>query len=454
VRATESSPFWVALALPKGGRVIVGNILTDRAIKALKPAPKGKRYDVPDGRIPALRWRVNDKGVKTGVLTKRLPGKLHPTRLPVCVYDPVALPLQEGRAKALQWIELLNVGKDPRDIEKEARKAEEAKRFAADREAQAGFSTVLEIFIEEYASKLRTGDAIAVRLRNEAAGVWRDRSVHSIDPDVVRALIIKIKKRPAPENARSVLDGLRMMAHWLVEEVEPDKPYRMKVPFTIGIRPVKLIGSKAVGHRVFDDDELRALWAATEELGYPVGTMTRMLLYTGGRLREVSDAAYTEIKGDTWVIPPKRFKANVEHRVPITEDLRALLDELPRFKSGDYLFSCKFGRAPIRGFSDAKRQLDKLMPEGTERWSFHATRRTVRTRLSGLQIPTRDKKNTVPIPDHVAELVIGHGRKGIQRHYDLEKYAPEIRAALEAWQAKLRLILNPADNVVALSVAG
>jgi integrase len=427
-------------------------VLTDRSIKALKPAPKGERYDAKDGLIPAFGLRINDKAVKTFILTKRLPGASQPTRLPLGDYDPVAFNLKAGRGKARKWIELIDAGKDPRDVEKEARKAEEAKRLAAERETQAGFSSVLEIFIAECASKLRTGKAIAVRLRNEAAAVWRDRSVHSIDPDDVRDLIIRIKKRPAPENARSVLDALRIMAHWLVEEVERDKPYRMKVPFTTGIRPAKLIGKKKVGSRVLTDPELCGLWTATQKLDYPVGAMTRMLLLTGCRLREVSDASWSEFKDDcVWIIPPERFKSETKHRVAITEDLRALLDRLPQFKSGDFLFSCKFGRTPLRGFSDAKQQIDKLMPADTEPWSFHDIRRSVRTRLSGLQIPARDGKSMAPIPDHVAEMVIGHGRKGLQRVYDQEKYEFEIRAALEAWQALLRRIVNPVDNVLSMS---
>jgi hypothetical protein len=75
---------------------------------------------------------------------------------------------------------------------------------------------------------------------------------------------------------------------------------------------------------------------------------------------------------------------------------------------------------------------------------IHDLRRTVRTRLSSLRIP-----------DAVAEMVIGHGRKGLQRVYDQHKFIDEMREALEAWNARLRAIVNPPPaNVAALAGRG
>jgi hypothetical protein len=64
----------------------------------------------------------------------------------------------------------------------------------------------------------------------------------------------------------------------------------------------------------------------------------------------------------------------------------------------------------------------------------------MRTRLSALRIV-----------DEVAEMVIGHGRKGIQRVYDQHGYLPEMREALDKWATLLRAIVEqPASNVVSL----
>jgi hypothetical protein len=58
------------------------------------------------------------------------------------------------------------------------------------------------------------------------------------------------------------------------------------------------------------------------------------------------------------------------------------------------------------------------------------------------------------IPDHVAEMVIGHGRKGLQRVYDQHRYISEMREALALWAGRLRSIVEPAPaNVIAIKRA-
>jgi hypothetical protein len=48
-------------------------------------------------------------------------------------------------------------------------------------------------------------------------------------------------------------------------------------------------------------------------------------------------------------------------------------------------------------------------------------------------------------------MVIGHGRKGIQRVYDQHSYQDEMREALKQWASRLRDIVSPPpDNVVKL----
>jgi integrase len=65
-------------------------------------------------------------------------------------------------------------------------------------------------------------------------------------------------------------------------------------------------------------------------------------------------------------------------------------------------------------------------------WVIHDLRRTLRTHLAALRIQ-----------DHVAEMVVGHGRKGIARVYDQYRYDIEMREALTAWAARLKSIVEP-----------
>jgi hypothetical protein len=55
-------------------------------------------------------------------------------------------------------------------------------------------------------------------------------------------------------------------------------------------------------------------------------------------------------------------------------------------------------------------------------WHLHDLRRTMRSGLGRLSVPP-----------HVAELAIGHARRGIEATYDHYDYRAEIAQALERW---------------------
>jgi integrase len=133
------------------------------------------------------------------------------------------------------------------------------------------------------------------------------------------------------------------------------------------------------------------------------------------------------------------MKMDAAHLVPLTDDVLAILESLPRFKKGDYLFSTMFGAKPVNGFSKTKDRLDGAMRAEMgelEPWTIHDIRRTMRTGLSAL-----------PIPDRVRELVIGHTQPGLHKVYDQHSYLDEKRRALELWAERLRTIIDPAEEV-------
>src|SRR4029079_412357 len=108
------------------------------------------------------------------------------------------------------------------------------------------------------------------------------------------------------------------------------------------------------------------------------------------------------------------------------------------FTKGDHLFTTTYGEKPVAGFSKSKERIDKLMSAAPG--VVHDIRRTVRTRLASLRVS-----------DLVAEMVIGHGRSGIQRVYDQHTYELEMREALEPSADRLRdIVTPPPENVVRL----
>ena len=60
-------------------------------------------------------------------------------------------------------------------------------------------------------------------------------------------------------------------------------------------------------------------------------------------------------------VPPERFKSKQTHRIPLTLDALKIVDRLPRFARGEFMFTTTFGKKAIDGFSKAKERLDALM---------------------------------------------------------------------------------------------
>lgn len=213
--------------------------------------------------------------------------------------------------------------------------------------------------------------------------------------------------------------------------------------------------------RVLNDLEVRALWHVSHDLPWPHGHLYRWLLLTGVRMSEATDAEWGEFHPELrrvlreggqaselqpehrlWTIPPERFKSDAAHTVPLTDQMLELLISVP--VRGRYVFSYD-GSNKLWASSKVKHELDRkmlaLLREWTgdetltlPRWTAHDLRRVVRSNLSALGIA-----------DNVAEMVLGHGKKGLQRIYDQHRYLPEIRAALIAWNSRvMELVPSPA----------
>jgi integrase len=279
-------------------------------------------------------------------------------------------------------------------------------------------------------------------MRKELIAQWGERPISSITRDDVVILVEAVARRPAPYLAHIVLGHARSLFNWAINR----GTYGLEISPCDRVKPSALIGPKQPRQRTLSDTEVAALWHSSEGLGYPFGPLYQLLLLTGARKSEVAGARWSEfnLTKKIWTVPPERFKSNASHLVPLSDAAVSIIEALPRFTQGDHLFTTTYGQKPIAGFSRGKVRIDKLMVEQLgsppSPWVIHDIRPTVRTRLASLRIP-----------DLVAEMVIGHGRRGLQRVYDQHTYEAEMREALELWAACLRDIVTPApENVVKL----
>jgi integrase len=423
--------------------------LTDRVIRALKPAAPGKRNEVSDGLVPGLWVRVTDKGSKSFAVVARYPGtgSKNPTRRTLGAYGE--LTLEEARTKARAWLALVARGIDPAE-------QDESERLARERKRANSFAAVAEDFIANKVRSERRGAEVERTIRNLFIPIWGNRAITDVEPLDVLAVIRPIAAR-APYFARNVLGYVDRLFDWAIEQ----HAYGIKSSPCDRLKPSKIIGETKPRSRVLTDDELYAFWRATARLSYPAGPLLRLLLLTGQRHGEVAGAPWSEFDfaKEIWTIDPTRFKSNAIHQVPLTANVLTILKNLPRLRSSEFVFPARSGKGMAEIHYKVKARLDARMlrtlramarvrREDPSRvrlqsWVVHDLRRTLRSHLSALRIP-----------DHIAEMVIGHGRQGLQRVYDQHRYESEKREALEAWAKRLRDIVEPPPaNVVSLEKA-
>jgi integrase len=119
------------------------------------------------------------------------------------------------------------------------------------------------------------------------------------------------------------------------------------------------------------------------------------------------------------------------HAVPLTEAMLAILETIPRFKEGSFVFSTRAAVAPVWMGTTPKKRLAQMRlslravarKRGEDyrdvelnHFVSHEVRRTVRSRLSRLKIA-----------EEVREAVLAHVRPGIKRVYDIYSYFDEKR---------------------------
>jgi integrase len=195
------------------------------------------------------------------------------------------------------------------------------------------------------------------------------------------------------------------------------------------------LATVAKRERVLTDDELSSVWRATERPGSYNGIVHASIL-SGQRREEIAGMTWRELAPDlaTWTIPASRTKNGVEHIVPLSEQMRALLGAQPRRDETDLVFPGLQGQ--FNGFSKAKAALDKT--SGVKDWRLHDLRRTLATGLQRLGVRFE-----------VTESVLNHiagSRAGIAGIYQRHNWADEKRAALNAWGAHVAALIGEGET--------
>jgi integrase len=411
--------------------------LTDLFVERVKPPPHG-RIEYFDAAFPGLALRITDNGGKSWCAFYRFKGRLR--RFTIGRY-PAIKPAQ-ARREAAAALERVREGVDPAE-EKQAQR--EMRTPETDT-----FGAVALDYVERHHGKNSRKSTYLEAKRDIERNVlpkWRNRPIASISRRDVLDLIDGIVARGAEVQANRTLARLRALFNWAIEKdrVAVSPVARMKLPTQEHARD-----------RVLSDDELRWLWQACDQAGWPFGPLVKLLLLTAQRRDEVAGMEWSEIDllKRVWTLPRHKAKNDRVHEVQLSDAAIEVLRSLPRM--GDGLVFTTTGKRPISGFSKAKRRLDAAMhkanrvelstKKGTSipEWTLHDLRRTAATGMAKLKISP-----------HVTDKVLNHVSgtiSGVAAIYNRFEYLDERRDALDAWSRHVGNLIVPADtNVITLA---
>jgi integrase len=385
--------------------------LTAASVAKLKPNPK-RRLEIPDGLLTGLYFIVQPTGARSWAVRYRHDGRTR--KLTIGRYP--TFELAEAREAARAALQKVQRGIDPA-----------YERFVARRRAEAvpdDFESVVRTYVERrlkpqnrtwretarllgYATDAE--DNLLIRKRGLIER-WGARKLGDIRrADIIAALDGLVVE--APIVANRTLSTLSALFNWAASRdlIEANPCARVERP-----------APEVHRDRVLTDDDVRAIWKAAGEIGWPSGSIIQLLMLTGQRRSEVAGMAWNEIdlEQKLWTLPRERVKNKRSHTVPLSAAAIGVIKAVP-VKAG-LLFSLNQRRF---SWHRAKSRLDEV--SGVQDWHLHDIRRTVASGMAKLGI-------NLPVIERVLNHVSGSfaGIVGVYQHHS---FADEKRVALDAW---------------------
>ncbi|WP_187434734.1 tyrosine-type recombinase/integrase [Bradyrhizobium cytisi] len=183
--------------------------------------------------------------------------------------------------------------------------------------------------------------------------------------------------------------------------------------------------------RILTDEELKKVWFASFQMAGDFPEIVRLLILMGQRRGETGALAkiYYSHNQQTVTLPGELTKNNLVHTFPVGPMASAIMHKkVQENGDGPLLFPARGpvleGDRPFSGWSKCKKALDKIT--NIAPWTLHDLRRTFRSGLGRLGVR----------PD-IAERLVNHvsSRTEMEETYDLYTYLPEMRDAMERWEA-------------------
>ncbi len=241
-------------------------VLTDAKVRNLKPDPTGE-YTQGDLAMPGFGVRVRPRGAPSYIVMKRLPGDSKATRVTLGRVD--FLTLAKARELAREAAAAVRRGVD---VNAEKRLATIAGRTERDRvravEAETGyrpatFGEAAERYIGQECGALKRGKDIAAAIRRELLPRWGDRPLDELRRrDLTAALdpLIKVGKLQSAHKLREI--AIRVV-NWAIDRGDIEVNYLASA--SRGRKRAGIL-RRTRRDRVLADNEIRAIWAACDQV--------------------------------------------------------------------------------------------------------------------------------------------------------------------------------------------
>jgi integrase len=371
---------------------LVQQSLTELTIRKAKPADK--RYDLFDASARGLGLRVAISGTKSWFIMRRFNGRM--LRITFGRYPEISL--ANARLKVPEVLREMADG-----------------RTQGQRKTDL-FKIVLEEWLKKDQAKNKSVHQVKMAMYLHALPALGNMSVTSITKRDVNKMIDKVVDAGSPVAANRILAYTKRFFSWCKErDILDQSP----------VEAIKLPSKENDRDRVLNLGEIKSFWISCDKMGYPWGPVFQLLLLTGARLKEVSQASWSEISisDRTLDLPGSRTKNERAHQIQLSVQTLKILLSLPKVEGQDFLFSTN-GKTPVSGFSKVKKRLDMLC--GVTNWRFHDLRRSFATHSS-------EKLSVSPV---IVDKILNHRTgqvRGVTAVYQRGEYLAERREALQKW---------------------
>ena len=369
-------------------------------VSGFKCPPDKKQAFMWDATAPGLGLRTTPAGKPAYVFQSKYQGK----DIRLTIGSPAAWSIPDAQAKARELQRLIDEGKDPRDLKRDALAAHAEKQAAAAVQAVT-VGEVWAVYLEarrphwgerhhaDHVKLVQAGGEVSKR-GTRGRGVTVAGPLHPLMGLALRDLTAPVieawaarEAQTRPTSARLAWRCLKAFLSWCAEQPE-------YAPVLPSVNPAKTkksreaLGKAGVKQDALLKEQLPAWFSAVRNIGNPIAAAyLQVLVLTGARPGEVLGLRWEDVN-TKWKGLTIRDKVEGERVIPLTPYVSHLLHSLPR--RSDWVFP-----STARGKDTEGQTLSipraphnaACAVAGIEGLTLHGLRRSFKSLTEWLEIP-------------------------------------------------------------------